>query len=168
MPHSNNAELAYDCLIDHIKAETSRYLYGEDYFVLLTEELAKHIVQMYNDTDWMSIGAKDVNIPDDIFTGEMDEEKWMRYVGKHILVSRDGDPWPTIREATTFEPGVRIELPEDLMQNAASYLYEVCDNDDLSNCLIYLSSAIYIMLKDGLTDNIIKALLTIEYEKYRK
>ena len=101
-----------------------------DCVVQLTQELARHIVDMYYKTDWDELtdehGMYTVDIPESIFTGEIDEEDWYSHVGEYIYVSWWGDPWD-IMGAEVFVEGCAIHFVDSILDNA------LCDLDLLLN-----------------------------------
>lgn len=168
MPQNNSANLASELMRDAILSELSKYIYDKDCYVLLTEELAEHVIQMYNDTDWDDDENSEIDLPEDIFTGDMDEEKWKSYIGQHIIVTRYGEPWTDIQEAPTFVPGVRIGFSEDLMMLGADILHDIIDSENVSWCLNSLSAAINAMLLDSVPEQVIKKMFRAEYIARKK
>lgn len=130
----------------------------DDCFVLLTRELAEHIVQMYNATDWDRLEDESIFLPERIFTGEVDEEEWYGYVGRHVIISLYGDPWHDISSAPAFVPGAKIELPEDLMETAATDIHHFRNNETEMDSICTLDLAIRGLMKDGLSESIIRKL----------
>lgn len=168
MSQDNSAYLASELMREAILSELSKYTYDKDCYVLLTEELAEHVIQMYNDTDWDDDENSEIDLPEDIFTGDMDEEKWKSYIGQHIIVTRYSEPWTDIQEAPAFVPGVRIDFSEELLCSGVNILLDLIDDETLSWCFDCLSAAIEAMLLDGVPEHVIKKLFKAEYSAKKK
>lgn len=171
MQFDKSTKIASELIGEAVSLEAAKYQKNEPEFcILLTEELADHVVQMYNNTDWDNIDLDDIELDEDIFTGEMDVEKWKSRVGEHILVSCYGDPWPKIEQATSFEPGVRIDFSDRLMKYSVDLLSDLrlSEEVDISQSYRSLSRAICAMLMDGTPESLIKRLFHAELKGVMK
>ena len=132
--------------------------------VPLTEELASHIVEMYNNTDWDGLTYDSVSIPEDIFTGEMDVEAWNKHIGEHILISYFGSPWSDIMDASAFVRGITIDFSDHLLELAADYMDDLCSNDTMFRDLVdNLILGIQAKLADGIPEKALRRILELEF-----
>ena len=132
--------------------------------VLLTEELVDHIEKMYNNTDWDSVDYASINLPDDIFAGDMDVDAFREYIGEHIVISRFGESWDDILDYSVFVPGVTIDFPDRMIDMAVDDMDYLRNNETflwyvLENALL----AIRAKLADGIPEKDLKRLLEREF-----
>ena len=137
--------------------------------VLLTEELADHIIQMYHTTNWDELNEDDkclINLPELEGSEELDEEALRANVGKHIIISLYGEPWPSILEAPAFVPGVNIDFPERMLQLLGSIMYSLSKEVGFDNLVYYLGHAALAMKADCVPDIYIRDIIKRELEKH--
>ena len=122
--------------------------------VLLTREMAEHIVEIYYNTDWDSLMSEDntytIIIPEHIFSGEINEEEWYSHVGEYIYITRFGEPWNDIMDSETFVDGVVIKLLDDALTAA---ILDIDTLEDSREEMLYDWNLVAnIMMKSGFSD----------------
>jgi len=139
--------------------------------VLLTDELADHILEMYYNTDWDEFnGVGLINLPKNKDTGEVDEEAFRRYVGRHFYVSLFGKPWNDIHFAPSFIQGVILDFPDHLLElssniiNSRDFRYR---RMDIGCAASYLGNVALAMKADGVPDTYIESIIFKEIERSR-
>lgn len=133
--------------------------------VLLTEELADHIIRMYYNTNWDDFDFDEISmiyLPGTEFPDNLDEDALRSYIGRHIIVSFHGEPWQDIFEASAFVPGVGIDFPGRLLGLLADMMDSLRRDigfDEIVNCLGFAALA---MKADGVPDTHLGDILTMK------
>ncbi len=163
-PLSKELSLAANLVSQAFVFETGKAGLLTDCLVILTDELANHIIQMYYNTNWDAPGSKEIDLPDDIFSGEMDEDAWKSYVGKHIILARDGEPWEEVLDEPAFLPGAYIDFPDNRLTCSAQVLHNLLfDSISLYSLFNELVTAIKGLSDDGMSENEIRSMFEHEY-----
>ena len=162
-PLSNELSLATNLVGQAFDFEVGNAGLLSECLVILTDELADHIIQMYYNTNWDAPGNKEIDLPDDIFSGEMDEEALKSYVGKHILLARYGEPWEGVLDEPAFLPGAYIDFPDSRLIYSAQVLQDMFDSITLYSLFNDLVTAIKGLSDDGMSENEIRSMFENEY-----
>lgn len=126
--------------------------------IRLNDELADHIIQMYNDTNWGEIDEDliNINLPEFTSTGDLDVEAFRKHIGQHIIISLYGEPWPGIIDAPVFILGAGIDFPNRLLDLVGDIMWSLRDNNDLCDVVYYLGLAALAMKADNVPDTLLQ------------
>lgn len=121
--------------------------------VKLTQELADHLINMYNNTDWNQFEDYcDIDIPEEIFTGEVDSDELYKHIGEYVHLSIYGDPWPGVFEATSFINGVTLDFYDHGMQMSLATMYDQFKSNYQIDFISELTKSVGLMLESGMTE----------------
>lgn len=138
--------------------------------VLLTQELAEHIVDMYYATDWRSEQARlsSIILPEHIFTGECDTKEWYTHVGEHIYISVFGEPWEDIMNAPQFIDDVEIRFLDDFI-DLATWIFDDMQNQDCLGAFLHnVTVAVQMLSCSGASEAEMKRRLLSRFNSVAK
>lgn len=89
----------------------------DSYYVVLTREMADHLADMYYKTDWDMEDVDTINLPEDIFTGDLDRKKLDAHIGEYIRMNQACDPIDNIFSLETFPPYFSLYFENDFLES---------------------------------------------------
>ena len=155
------------------KLATSRN-HPDGCFVLLTKELVDHIARLYDDTDWEHFEDDDkdtLELPDDIFCGELDKEKLESHIGECVFLSVFGEPWEWDDSEKTIPHGLQLCFLDESLEMAISLLDDAMANYYMDECVWELKKAVNLMIQSGMPEEVIRLKFEnqlIKNERLRK
>lgn len=134
--------------------------YNDGCYVYFTKELADHLANIYEKTDWDRFDINDVNylveLPEDIFGETIDMDKLYSHIGECVYLTVFGDPWEDVFSATAIPNGIQLDFMSRSLELALDILQENIVVDCQDEFIWELLKAVTMMAKSQNSEEVIR------------